>query len=128
MLKIVIFTAVIAAVTSTAAGAQNSTAPVITEQAMGNYTARWRWIRSAKGLKSAIDLNSISKINMPAGSADAVIFIDQGSQNWMADSHRVRFDCRGNFIDIDSSSMIALPIKEGGVIAEMSLIACSLQR
>jgi hypothetical protein len=88
--------------------------------AASEYKPNWRWIKAADGMRTAIDLNSISR---GTGFADAVVYFDRGSANWMQDNHRYRFDCKGHFMDIDSRGTM-IPAPPDSVVAKMAAIAC----
>jgi hypothetical protein len=86
----------------------------------GIYQPRWKAIAADNGASFELDLNSISHNNQ--GGADAVIYAVEGGFN-PANMRRLIFDCRGHYMDADSSTSEYAP--PNSVIGQIATIVCN---
>jgi hypothetical protein len=84
--------------------------------------SNWRWIKAANGLSYGIDINSIRQgVN---GVAEAIVYIPEGNVPALLNVKRYLFDCRGQFMDMNSRGPM-LPAPSNSVAGEMATVACA---
>jgi hypothetical protein len=82
---------------------------------------KWHRVEADNGAAFAIDMNSITRMNN--GAVDTIVCTLNGNACNLLNQSRIRFDCRGHYMDIDRGGQLQMAPPRS-VVGRLAAIAC----